>query len=182
MVRSADFALTGFRQTSTLFNLRDHDSKRWWVHNSSNSSSLSEHRRFVFPSFSLGMFLLCSTHLHCFHKMQNGESLRVALLRHHASCNKSFSFGFSLSPFSSSLLFWLSLTPLVFCLSFCHQVAPSVELTTSCFLPLFLPVFCFSPNPTLCFSLLSLIFLFFLFLSLSLSHSSTDVVRELRCA
>ena len=54
----ADFALTVFCQTWTLFNLSDHDSKRCWVHNLSNSSSFSEHRKFVFLSFSLRMFLI----------------------------------------------------------------------------------------------------------------------------
>ena len=51
-------ALTYFCQTSTLANLSDHNLKRCWVHNSPNSSSLSEHRKFVFLSFSLGMFLI----------------------------------------------------------------------------------------------------------------------------
>ena len=53
-------ALTGFCQTSTLANLSDHDSKRCWVHKFSNPSSLSEHQKFVFLSFSLGMFLIVS--------------------------------------------------------------------------------------------------------------------------
>ena len=33
---------------------------RFWVHSSSNSSSWSEHRKFVFLSISLGMFLIVS--------------------------------------------------------------------------------------------------------------------------
>ena len=60
-VRFADFALTGFCQTSTLFNLSDHDSKRCWVDNESNSFIVERVWKWVFRHFHEGCFVCIAT-------------------------------------------------------------------------------------------------------------------------
>ena len=99
------------------------------------------------------------------------------------SCNKSLSFSFFLSRSSSSLSFWLSfslslsLSPSVF-VSLFLLLSRSFSQTHFMFPPSlfvrFLSHSLLSPSVTY-FPLLS-------FVSLSLSHSSTNIVRELRCA